>query len=1800
MKKNYFLLIILMFLVGTLRAQTSTEVFETESHSSTSFTDNGVIFNILSHNTTFDIQANFPGTGWSGTTADNRYIDNTGTALIASPSFSIKTTSNLFKVNRFWVFLSTNALNQNVAGTLTITGKLNGITKFTQTKTTGFATSLGVTNGFTLIDMTNLNGQNYSNIIIDQLQITAGGAYQYIGLDAFTWVKDSGLVLNDCVTITPSQTNLTCNGAANGTATVAVTGGVAPYTYSWTGGAGTAATATGLNAGNYTVTVSDAASCVKTQTFTITQPAILSATALQTNIACNGSQTGSIALTPTGGTAPYTYTWSPGGQTTSSLSNLGAGTYSVVIKDANLCQTTQTYTITQPIAITGTTSSVPVSCFGGSNGSASVTASGGAGGFYYSWSPSGGTAATATGLQQGNYTVTVTDNYGCSKQFPVTVGGPSAALSVTPSQTNVLCNGTATGTATVNVTGGTPGYTYVWLPSGGTAATATGLAIGNYSCLITDAKGCTTSQNFAITQPAALVASTAQINATCTIGGQASVTPSGGTAPYTYLWSPGGATTQSVTGLAAGSYSVIITDANGCNITKNFSITSTNTLVATTATTSVLCNGSSTGTASVTPSGAPGPYTYLWSTGASTASVTGLAAGNYNVTITSSNGCSIVKNISISQPAPFVVTPTQTNVSCNGGSNGTAKVTVSGGSGPYTYAWAPRGGTAATATGLAAGTYTVTITDENLCQATQSFTITEPTAITATTTSTGVSCFGGSNGSASVTATGGTGAYTYAWSPSGGTAATATGLTAGTYTVYITDANTCVGIATVVVGGPSAPLSVTPSQTNVACNGTATGSATVSVTGGTPGYTYSWSPSGGTAATATGLFAGNYICTITDANGCIKTQNFAITQSAPLVATTSQTNVTCNGSNNGTATVSPSGIPGPYTYSWAPSGGTAATATGLAAGTYNVTITAASGCSIVKTITISQPAALAVTPTQTNVSCNGGTNGTAKVTVTGGSGPYSYSWAPRGGTAATATGLAAGTYTVTITDANLCQATQSFTITEPTAITATTTSTGVSCFGGSNGSASVTATGGTGTYTYAWSPSGGTAATATGLTAGTYTVYITDANTCVGTATVVVGGPSAPLSVTPSQTNVLCNGTATGSATVSVTGGTPGYTYSWSPSGGTAATATGLIAGNYVCTITDANGCIKTQNFAITQSAPLVATTSQTNVLCNGSNTGTATVSPSGIPGPYTYSWAPSGGTAATATGLAAGTYNVTITAASGCSIVKTITITQPAAFAVTPSQTNVACNGSATGSASVAVSGGFGPYTYSWSPAGGTAATATGLVAGTYVVTIKDANLCQTTQSFTITEPTAITASTTQTNVSTALGANGSATVTATGGTGTYSYVWSPTGGTAATATGLASGNYTVTVTDANGCNVLKNVTILEPASISGFTAISKTYGDANFNITAPNSNSTGAFTYTSSDPTVASVSGNAVTLIKSGTTTITATQAASGKYAQTTASTTLTVAAKQLTIANTNRAKVYGQVLTGTDFAGTITGLVNGDNITVTRTSTGAVATAGVTTYPIVATVVDPGNKIGNYTVSNPNGTLTVTAKALTITADDKEKFAGTANPTLTVSYAGFANNETAAVLTTPAVIATTATLNSVPGDYPITASGAVAANYSISYVAGNLKVKPGAPTDISLAAVTLYENAAAGANAGTLSSTSPDASATFTYTLVAGAGDTDNASFAISGNRINTTAVLDYETKAVYSVRVRTTTQYGLFLDKVISINLTDVNEIPTLAAIANQTICYNRTVQNVALTGISAGPEASQTTTLSVSS
>jgi hypothetical protein len=309
----------------------------------------------------------------------------------------------------------------------------------------------------------------------------------------------------------------------------------------------------------------------------------------------------------------------------------------------------------------------------------------------------------------------------------------------------------------------------------------------------------------------------------------------------------------------------------------------------------------------------------------------------------------------------------------------------------------------------------------------------------------------------------------------------------------------------------------------------------VTAGGGSPVYTYQWSPSGGNGATASSLTAGNYTVVVTDANGCSITSTATITQPTVLAGIGSTiNNVSCFNGNNGSARVTPGGGTGPYTYLWSPAGGNAITASSLPAGNYTVTVTDANGCTISSTAVITQPAVLTgVGSTLTNVSCFNGNNGSARVNPAGGSGTYTYLWAPAGGNAQTASNLSAGTYTVTVTDANGCTISSTATITQPTAVTATgSTLTNVSCFSGGNGSATVTPGGGTSPYTYLWSPIGGNAITASNLAAGTYTVLVTDANGCTITSTATITQPTAITATGSTLTNISCFNGNNGSATV--------------------------------------------------------------------------------------------------------------------------------------------------------------------------------------------------------------------------------------------------------------------------------------------------------------------------------------------------------------------------------------------------------------------------------------------------------------------------------------------------------------------------------------------------------------------------------------------------------------------------------------------------------------------------------------------
>ena len=469
-----------------------------------------------------------------------------------------------------------------------------------------------------------------------------------------------------------------------------------------------------------------------------------------------------------------------------------------------------------------------------------------------------------------------------------------------------------------------------------------------------------------ITEPSAISSIISSNNVTgCTgsANGDATITVSGGTSPYTFLWSDG-QTGSSATNLAAGSYSCQITDINGCVSTNNVTISQPVVISSIITSTDVLCYGDATGSATVTVSGGVSPYNYLWSNGQTGVSATNLLAGTYTCDITDVNGCVFTDNVTITEPSSALssnISPI--NVLCYGDASGSATVSAGGGTSPYTYFWS-NGQIGVIATNLLAGTYTYDITDVNGCVFTDNVTITEPSsALSSSVSPVNVQCYGDASGSASLIATGGTSPYTYLWS-NGQTGASATNLLAGIYTYQIADFNGCTFTNNITITEPSSALSSSVSPVNVQCYGDASGSASLIATGGTSPYTYLWDdPLAQTTATATALSAGSYICQITDFNGCTFTNNITITEpSSALSSSITSTDVLCNGYSDGTATVTAAGGTSPYSYSWS-NGQTGAIASVLSAGLYTCNVTDFNSCLYIIDITIAEPSVINVLET---------------------------------------------------------------------------------------------------------------------------------------------------------------------------------------------------------------------------------------------------------------------------------------------------------------------------------------------------------------------------------------------------------------------------------------------------------------------------------------------------------------------------------------------------------------------------------------------------------------------------------------------------------------------------------------------------------------------------------------------------------------------------------------------------------------------------------------------------------------------
>jgi gliding motility-associated-like protein len=1244
------------------------------------------------------------------------------------------------------------------------------------------------------------------------------GSYQVTVTDANGCIVNSNsIVVNEPASPVSANASsiasVSCFGGSDGSINVSVSGGTSPYNYQWSNGS-ISKDLSNVAFGSYTLTVTDANGCTFVLNASVSQPPapLVASTITATAVTCFGGSDGAAQVLPTGGTAPYGYSWSSG-STAAVANGLSFGSYSVIVTDANGCSAVGNVNVQQPSLLSASATTVQaVSCNGGSNGSINVSVVGGVAPYTYLWS-NGSTLEDQSGLSAGSYSLTATDANGCIFNLNQSISEPNAPVStsLTGSQ-NISCFGLTDGSINVSVSGGTPGYTYVW-SNGSTTSSVLGLAAGTFTVTATDANGCQASNSYTLSQPSAPLSaqqiSSSQVSCFGGVDGSIDISVSGGTAPYSYAWS-NGSTTEDISSISAGVYTVTVTDVNGCTSVATSIINEPAAPLSSvvSAVSNVNCQGGSDGSATITVSGGTAPYLYAWSNGANTATTIGLSVGTYSVLITDANGCTLSQSLNISEPLQQLSASASSisNVSCFGGANGSVNTSVLGGTAPYSYQWS-NGSNSSDINGLSQGAYTVTITDANGCSFVLNTNITQPSAPLSIINNviTSVSCNGGVDGAISLIVVGGTAPYTYNWS-NGSSASSVSGLANGSYSVTVTDANGCVLNDSFVINQPAAALSATSnSLIPVSCNGGNDGAINVDVSGGTAPYAFAWS-NGANTEDLVNLQSGTYTVTVTDANGCETNLTANIQQPQNPLASSAVVSqqVNCFSGNDGSIDLSVSGGTSPYNYSWS-NGAITEDLSNLSAGTYSVNIIDANGCQDSVSVVVSQPQAPLTLSASgvSGASCFGTSTGVIDLTVNGGTGPYSYSWS-NGAVSEDLSGLAAGTYSVTVVDINGCQDTLSVIIDQPQASLAVSASNiiNVDCFGNASGSIDLNVGGGTQPYTYQWS-NGSTSEDLSGLSSGSYTVSVVDANGCDGTLTITIQQPSNPLASTAVVSQqVNCFNGSDGSIDLSVSGGTQPYTYAWS-NGSITEDLTNLAAGTYTVNIIDANGCLDSVSVVVSQ--PLDSLSSNASVTqqvsCFGGNDGSIDLTINGGTAPYGVAWS-NGAITQDISGLAAGTYTVDITDANGCTTSQTVVVQEPAQPLSLQQNTSVqvSCFGGNDGSIDITAFGGTAPYDFQWSN-GEITEDVAGLSAGSYTLTITDANGCTLNQSFVINQPTTQLAVSGTTLVGDCINnIGGDINLIVGGGTAPYSYNWS-NGATTQNLNNLPSASYTVTVTDANGC---------------------------------------------------------------------------------------------------------------------------------------------------------------------------------------------------------------------------------------------------------------------------------------------------------------------------------------------------------------------------------------------------------------
>jgi len=941
-------------------------------------------------------------------------------------------------------------------------------------------------------------------------------------------------------------------------------------------------------------------------------------------IRCSGS-TGDVTAIGNGGEGGYKdFVWS-NSTGASTLSGVTAGTYTVKVRDKNDCQsaaTPVTLSAPPPLSVSATSPKTyggyEVRCYDQANGSATASVTGGPnGGYSYSWS-SGASDAGITGLAPGKYDVTVTDANGCTAPGSVTLNAPPPIEFTIDQVQGLACKGDQVAMLEAKPLPTTIiGVAHYQWTSGEAVSTIRDKGAGTYAVTVSDDQGCSTTESLTLNDPPGYTVSLApgldyngrQIKCNGDFNGRlvSTVKDAGGAvaAAQSYQWlkdgvvfSDGSSATQE--GLGKGTYKVVITYGAQCNTETQYVLREPDPVSVTArATTSyhgqpISCYNAVDANVEAAVTGGTGTYSYLWNTGGVVSALTGIGAGTYSVVVKDINNCEGDGGITLLNPGKVSARITDVSnysdfgVSCASSSDGSMTAVGTGGTQVFTYTWS-NGRTTDVNDGLGGGRYTVTISDNNNCQAETSETITVPPLLHVDVASyKDVACYGGGDGEIFLKAYGGAGSYQYSrdngasWT----TDAVFKELPTGAYTLFVRDGNECGASAKQTLSQPTTPLSLTFKDAESAFCSDPRGGVTADVAGGTKEYTYSWTDGQGnvvgTAMRLSNARGGIYTVTIHDAHNCPITDKVGINSTDGATVGYTATAAKCFDSSDGSALLDIADGDGPFVIEW-PDSQSTLEGKNLKRGIYIVQITDGNDCTVIKEVTVPAPPALALgIQSSTQPTCNGDCDGSLTLRADGGVGAYQYAW--NGQIAVTQSGLCQGVYDVILTDGNGCPLEQPVTLIEPGILgVSMQASTPATCTDGCDGRLIVSGMGGNGGYAYSWD-GGVTGSVRENLCPGEYGVMVTDAKGCVGSSIVALA--NTPLvSVDLGGGATLCVGQTytldVGSGWRAVTWGGTGLT-------GSASVVTLKDPGLYWVEVLDSKGCVGRDTFLLETSYDLL------------------------------------------------------------------------------------------------------------------------------------------------------------------------------------------------------------------------------------------------------------------------------------------------------------------------------------------------------------------------------------------------------------------------------------------------------------------------------------------------------------------------------------------------------------------------------------------------------------------------------------